>query len=183
MLTLLNGRPDNETGRLKKEIKTYDFLDNLHIKFMRVDHEPAMTIDDCVKISEILKAEICKNLFLCNRNHTEFYLLMMPGDKKFKTKDLSEQLGISRLSFADEEYMQKYLDITPGSVSVMGLINDTDNIVTLLIDEEILKQPEIGCHPCINTSSIKFSTSDFVNIIIPAMKHSVKTIHLKRNDD
>src|SRR5699024_6626736 len=117
----------------------------------RVDHEAAMNMEVCLAIDEALQAVICKNLFLCNRQETQFYLLMMPGDKKFKTKDLSAQLGVARLSFASEKYMQEYLDITPGSVSVMGLLNDRQGKVQLVIDEEVLRDQEIGCHPCVNT--------------------------------
>ena len=99
MLILQNGRPDDETNRLPKEIRTYDFLDKLNIEYQRIDHEPAMTMEVCAEIDKALKAMICKNLFLCNRQETNFYLLMIPADKKFKTKDLSAQLSVSRLSY------------------------------------------------------------------------------------
>lgn len=178
MLILENGRPKNLTGRTDKEIRTYDFLDKLEIEYKRIDHEAAMTMEVCVEIDEALQAIICKNLFLCNRQETDFYLLMMPGDKKFKTKDLSKALGISRLSFAKEEYMQKLLDLTPGSVSVMGLMNDSEQKVRLIIDADVLEGTEIGCHPCINTSSIKFATRDLLEKIIPAMNHDYMVVSL-----
>lgn len=178
MLILENGRPKNLTGRTDKEIRTYDFLDKLEIEYKRIDHEAAMTMEVCVEIDEALQATICKNLFLCNRQETDFYLLMMPGDKKFKTKDLSKALGISRLSFAKEEYMQKLLDLTPGSVSVMGLMNDSEQKVHLIIDADVLEGIEIGCHPCINTSSIKFATRDLLEKIIPAMNHDYTVVSL-----
>lgn len=178
MLILENGRPKNLTGRTDKEIRTYDFLDKLEIEYKRIDHEAAMTMEVCVEIDEALQATICKNLFLCNRQETDFYLLMMPGDKKFKTKDLSKALGISRLSFAKEEYMQKLLDLTPGSVSVMGLMNDSEQKVHLIIDADVLEGTEIGCHPCINTSSIKFATRDLLEKIIPAMNHDYTVVSL-----
>lgn len=180
MLELRNGRPADCTGRLEKEIRTYDFLDRLGIRYQRLDHEAAVTMEGCREIDESLQATICKNLFLCNRQETDFYLLMMPGDKKFKTKDLSHELGVSRLSFASTENMLRYLDITPGSVSVMGLMNDTENKVRLVIDEEVLQGTEIGCHPCINTSSIKFATKDLTDIIIPAMHHEFMVVKLDR---
>ena len=122
--------------------------------------------------------EICKNLFLCNRQATEFYLLLIPGDKPFKTKYLSAQIGSSRLSFAKPEAMQEYLDITPGSVSVMGLMNDRDKRVQLLIDEDVLAAEYFACHPCINTSSLRFRTGDLIEKVIPAMGHEPKMVKL-----
>ena len=177
-MILCKGRPENTEGRLDKEIRSYDFLDSLGVEYERIDHEPAMTMEICEAIDKALGATICKNLFLCNRQQTDFYLLMMPGDKPFKTKDLSAQIGSSRLSFASPEYMEKFLDITPGSVSILGLMNDKNNNVRLLIDEDVLKGEYIGCHPCINTSSIRIKTEDVINKIIPAMKHSPMMVKL-----
>ena len=170
-MELYNGRPQNTEERLEKEIRTYDFLDSLGVEYQRVDHEAAMTIEACEEIDKTLEISICKNLFLCNRQETSFYLLMMPGDKKFKTKDISAQINSSRLSFGKPEYMEKFLDITPGSLSVLGLMNDKEQKVQLLIDEDVLKEPYIGCHPCINTSSLKIRTEDMMKKIIPEMKH------------
>ena len=180
-LKLETGRPADTTGRLEKEIRTYDFLDSLNISYQRIDHEVLMTMEACKAVDEILNAAICKNLFLCNRQETNFYLLLLPGDKKFKTKELSSQLGVARLSFANENYMEKFLDITPGSVSVLGLMNDKENHVQLLIDEDLQKEPYIGCHPCINTSSLKISMKDMMEKIIPAMKH--KPLFVKLGDE
>ena len=170
-LKLENGRPEDTSNRLEKEIRTYDFLDSLNVPYQRIDHEVLMTMEACKEVDEKLNAMICKNLFLCNRQETNFYLLLLPGEKKFKTKDLSSQLGVARLSFGNETYMEKYLDITPGSVSILGLMNDKENHVQLLIDEELLQEPYLGCHPCINTSSLKISMKDMLEKIIPAMKH------------
>ena len=179
-MQLQNGRPANTAGRLDKEIRVYDFLDKLKIDYQRVDHEAAMTMEACEEIDRTLGDDttICKNLFLCNRQETNFYLLLMPGSKPFKTKDLSAQIGSSRLSFAKPEYMEKYLDITPGSVSVMGLMNDSEKKVQLLIDKDIMKEPYFGCHPCINTSSLKFTTEDLTQKIIPALGHDPITVNL-----
>ena len=170
-LKLENGRPADTTGRLEKEIRTYDFLDALQVPYQRIDHETLMTIEACKDVDKVLDAVICKNQFLCNRQETNFYLLLLPGDKKFKTKEVSSQLGVARLSFGNETYMEKFLDITPGSVSILGLMNDKENHVQLLIDEDLLKEPYIGCHPCINTSSLKINMKDMMEKIIPAMKH------------
>lgn len=179
-MQLQNGRPENTDGRLDKEIRVYDFLDKLGVEYQRVDHEAAMTMEACEAIDRVLGDDtaICKNLFLCNRQETDFYLLLMPGDKPFKTKNLSAQIGSARLSFAKPEYMEKYLDITPGSVSVLGLMNDHEKKIQLLIDEDVLKDPYFGCHPCINTSSLKFSTKDFTDKIIPALDHHLITVKL-----
>lgn len=183
MLFLQNGRPASDEGRLEKEIRSYDFLDKLGVAYKRIDHEPAMTMEICEEIDKVLDAVICKNLFLCNRQETDFYLLMMPGDKKFKTKDLSAQLGVSRLSFANETFMEEFLDITPGSVSVLGLMNDKNKRVRLCVDEEVLRGEELGCHPCINTSSIKFSIADLVEKVIPAMEHEMTVVSLPRYEE
>ena len=142
-MELQKGRPENTDNRLDKEIRVYDFLDKLGIQYQRIDHEAAMTMEACEEIDRALgdNTTICKNLFLCNRQETDFYLLLMPGDKPFKTKDLSAQIHSARLSFAKPEYMEKYLDITPGSVSVLGLMNDSEKKVQLLIDEDVMKEP------------------------------------------
>lgn len=180
-LKLEFGRPADTTGRLEKEIRTYNFLDSLNISYQRIDHEVLMTMEACKTVDEILNAVICKNLFLCNRQETNFYLLLLPGDKKFKTKELSTQLGVARLFFANEDYMEKFLDITPGSVSILGLMNDKEKHVQLLIDEDLLKEPYIGCHPCINTSSLKIAMKDMMEKIIPAMGH--EPIFVKLGDE
>ena len=171
-MKLENGRPADCSGRLPKEIKVYDLLDTLGVAYQRIDHEPAMTMEICACIDETLQATICKNLLLCNRQGTAFYLLMLPGNKVFKTSVLSKQIGSSRLSFASAEAMAEFLDITPGSVSVMGLMNDQENRVQLLMDKDILEGEYFGCHPCINTSSLRFRTADLIDKIIPAMAHT-----------
>ena len=177
-MELVNGKPTDTQGRLDKEIRVYDFLDSLGVTYQRIDHEAAMTMEACEEIDRTLEATICKNLLLCNRQETRFYLLMLPGDKVFKTKELSAQIGSSRLSFAKAEYMEQYLDITPGSLSVLGLMNDKDKMVRLLIDEDVLTGEYIGCHPCINTSSLKFRTEDLLNKILPAIHHDYTMVDL-----
>ncbi len=177
-MELQNGRPANQAGRLEKEIRTYDLLDKLHVSYQRIDHEAAETMEICAEIDKVLEATICKNLFLCNRQKTNFYLLMMPGDKTFKTKELSKQIGSARLSFASPEDMEHYLDITPGSVSIMGLMNDTENVVQLLVDEDVLKGEYVGCHPCINTSSIRIKTEDLFGRVLEAMHHTMRVVKL-----
>lgn len=174
-----NNRPADEAGRLKKEIRTYDLLNKLHIPFQRLDHSPTATIDDCHEVDKLLDIRICKNLFLCNTQKTDFYLLMMPGDKKFKTAVLSKQIGTARLSFADARFMEEFLDITPGSVSVLGLMNDKNHRVQLLIDRDVIEHHEyIGCHPCINTSSLRLRTIDLLETFLPYTGHKYTTVDL-----
>ena len=178
-MTLVTGRPTDCTGRLEKEIRVYDLLDELGIGYQRIDHEAAMTMEACAAIDEALDAVICKNLLLCNRQCTDFYLLMIPGGKVFKTSVLSKQIGSSRLSFASPEYMEQFLDITPGSVSVLGLMNDKENRVQLLIDEDVLKGEFFGCHPCINTSSLRLRMSDLTEKFLPAVHHTPRLVTLE----
>ncbi len=173
-MELYTGRPENPEGRLPREIRTYDFLDNLGIRYQRTDHERADNMEACNEIDAVLGVIICKNLFLCNRQKTAFYLLMMPGDKKFKTKELSAQIQSARLSFA--------VDIEPGAVSIMGLMNDRDHAVQLLVDEDVLKDEYIGCHPCVCTSSLKILTQDILRIYLPATGHTLRTVQLKGED-
>lgn len=177
-MELQNGRPKNTDGRLQKEIKVYDLLDSLEIEYQRTDHGHADTMEACNKIDKILGTIICKNLFLCNRQKTDFYLLMMPGDKPFKTKDITKQLGCARLSFASEEYMEEYLNIKPGAVSIMGLMNDTENHVQLVIDRPVVESETMGCHPCVNTSSLKLKTKDVMEKFLPAVHHKAIIVDL-----
>ena len=176
--TRYSGRPADCASRLPKEQRCYDLLDRLGIAYFRVDHDHADTIEACEAVEQVLGEKICKNLFLCNRQKTQFYLLMLEGEKVFKTRDLSKQLGVARLSFADPADMEKYLDITPGSVSVLGLMNDRENHVQLLMDEDVLKGEYIGCHPCINTSSLRLRTADLMEKILPAVHHEPRIVTL-----
>lgn len=179
-LVLEKGSPKDYSDRLDKEKRCYELLDSLGFEYFRCDHPDANanTMEDCIKIDAILEAVVCKNLFLCNRQHTQFYLLMMPGDKVFKTKELTGQLGCARLSFAEPEYMERYLDITPGSVSILGLMNDNENHVQLLVDEDVMKSDFVGCHPCINTTSLKIATKDMFGPLLKAMKHDMLIVKL-----
>lgn len=171
-LELVKGRPESVEGRLDKEIRTYDLLDSLGIEYERVDHEEANTMEACAAIDEVLApAVICKNLFLCNTQKTKFYLLMIKNDKKFKTKEISKQINSSRLSFAPPEFMEQFLDITPGSASVMGLMNDKENNVQLLVDDDVLNAEYFGCHPCINTSSMRLKVEDVFGTFLEAVHH------------
>lgn len=172
-MELRKGRPEEEAGRLEKEIRVYDFLDGLGIEYDRIDHAPAAVDAPELKsaIEETLGAQICNNLFLANRQRTRFYLLMLPADKRFRSSDISKQAGSSRLHFAEPEYMEALIDCAPGSASVMGLINDKDKQVQLLVDEDVLKAEWVGCHPCINTSSLRIRATDLFGRVLEAAEH------------
>jgi len=165
------GRPEDPAGRLLKEIRTYDLLDELGILYERVDHEAAMSVEDCEGVDRLLGIEICKNLFLTNSQKTKFYLLLMPGQKRFVTKDFCRQIQSPRLSFGSAELMEELLDLTPGSVSIMGLMNDREKRVQLAIDREVYEAEYFGCHPCINTSSLKMKAADVWEKFLPAVGH------------
>ena len=184
-LTLYKGRPHDCTGRLEKEVRTYDLLDKLGMEYWRTDHAfmKADTMEDCKVIDDCLGATVCKNLFLCNRQKTKFYLLLMPGGKPFHTKDLSSQLGCARLSFGPPEDMERLLGVTPGSATVLALQNDTAGEVTLVIDRAVLQAPRFGCHPCINTSSLAFSTQDLTEKLLPALGHVPILVDLPEDSD
>ena len=183
-MELLHGSPADMTGRSEREIRAYAFLDRLGVEFERTDHpdRPATSMEVCAEVDGILGVHICKNLFLCNRQKTNFYLLIMPGDKPFKTKELSGQMGVSRLSFAEEEPMERLLDLHPGSVSVLGLMNDAGRRVQLVIDEDVLREEMFGCHPCENTSSIRFATRELTEKILPALGVTPILVRLKGTD-
>ena len=168
-MELVEGRPQDK--RIDKEERVYYLLDQLNIYYQRIDHEEANTMEVCLEIEKTLKSTICKNLFLVNSNKSQYYLLMLKENKKFKTKMISKQINSSRLSFGSDEKMLEYLDITPGSVSLLGLMNDHDFKVQLLMDKDLLQDEYLGCHPCINTSSLRIKMKDVFEKIIPSLHH------------
>lgn len=186
-LILKKGAPESMEGRTAREARCYELLRELGVELARVDHpsEPADTMEACERIDAALGAVICKNLFLCNRQKTDFYLLMIPAGKIFKTKDLSAQIGSARLSFASGEQMVELLDTEPGSLSVLSLMNDKDGRVRLLVDRDLLSSEYIGCHPCVNTSSLRLSRDDIFNKIVKAVDHepTYVTLPIYENDE
>lgn len=176
--TLHHGRPDEP--RTEREERCYALLDALGVDYYRIDHEHADTIEACREVEGLLGCTICKNLFLTNRQQTVFYLLIMPGAKPFKTKYLSAQIGSSRLSFGGAEDLERLLGVTPGSVSVLGLMNDKEKQVRLLIDRDLLDERDFGCHPCLNTSSLRFSTAELLEKLLPALEHEPTYVNLPR---
>ena len=176
-MKISHGNP-HDTNRIPQEQSCYSLLDSLSIPYDRIDHAPAFTMEACAEIDVVFGTKMCKNLFLRNSNGSAFYLLLMPGDKPFKTKELSAQIMSTRLSFADENHMRDYLDLTPGSVSVMGLANDRENRVQLLIDRDVYEEEYFCCHPCINTSSIRLRTEDLMERFLPAAGHAPRLVTL-----
>ena len=174
--TLYTGRPTEK--REQNEERCYELLDRLGVTYYRVDHEAAENIPDCEKVEGLLGCGICKNLFLTNRQQTDFYLLIMPGEKPFKTKLLSKQIGTARLSFGSPADMERLLDLHPGSVSVLGLMNDREGKVRLLVDRELLEAEDFGCHPCRNTTSLRFSTKALFDTVLPAVGHAPLFVEL-----
>lgn len=181
--TVYHGAPADLTGRTEVECRTYALLDSLNIPYDRVDHDPAATIAICEQVDTILGTEICKNLFLCNRQKTQFYLLLLRGSKVFYTKYLSKQLGCSRLSFASGEDMEQLLGLRPGSASVLGLMNDAGHRVQLVIDAGVAEQEIWGCHPCVNTSSLRLRGQDIIEKFLPAVEHSPVYVDLPEDGE
>ena len=178
-MELFKGRPEDITERTEKEIMVYDLLDSLGIEYFRLDHAPAFGSETelCREIEDSLGAKICKNLFLANRQRTKFYMLMIPEDKVFRSSDISKQAGSSRLHFAEPEYMEDLIGCPPGSASVMGLMNDTDHKVQLLVDDDVLNAEYVGCHPCINTSSLRIRSEDIFEKFVKATGHDHIVVH------
>lgn len=175
---IYTNKPADTKQRSEKEMRVYNLLDDLGIGYQRLDHEAAATIDDCHDVDKLLGIELCKNLFLCNSQKTDFYLLLLPGQKKFKTKDLSKQINSARLSFADGAYMEEFLDITPGAVSIMGLMNDKEQRVRLLVDKDVYDAEYLGCHPCVNTASLKIKTGDVLGKFLEHTGHDMTIVEL-----
>ena len=178
-MTIETGRPADCSGRLEKECAVYDLLEQLNIPFTRADHPAAFTMEECEAVSQALHTPICKNLFLCNRQKTAFYLLLLPASKPFRTKEITAQLGCARLSFAGEEQLASLLHLTPGSATIFGLQYDTENRVQLVVDRDLLDEAYFGCHPCINTSTIRLRTSDVFDRLIHALHHDYTLVTLK----
>lgn len=178
MYDLTRGAPEDIALRQEREKRCYRLLDEAGIPYMRMDHPAADNMEVCARLEKDLEAQICKNLFLCNRQQTDFYLLMMPGDKPFRTRLLSKALGVSRLSFAGEAFMTEFLDLMPGAVSILGLMNDRDCRVRLVADADLKACPFIGCHPCVNTSSLRIAREDMFEKLPRILKHPITWVEM-----
>ena len=173
-----NGRPLSLEGRTEPELATYAWLDELHIPYETFSHPATFTMEECEAVKAAIGAHVFKNLFLCNRQKTQFYLLLLPSDKPFKTKYLSAQLGCARLSFADAEAMEQLLHIHPGAVSPMGLMNDREQRVRLVVDRDLLQEGHVGCHPCVNTATLRLALHDLLEVFAPSVGHSYTLVDL-----
>ena len=179
--TLYRGRPAQK--RSEVEEACYDLLDGLGVAYERADHEHGDTIEALHDVEAVLGCGICKNLLLTNRQMTELYLLLMPGDKPFKTRILSKEIGTARLSFATAQQMLSSLGVTPGSVSPLGLMNDREKTVHLLIDRDLLSQSCVGVHPCRNTSTLKLTWDDLLHTVLPALGFTPRFVELPWDPD
>lgn len=153
-------------------------LKNAGIEFSLVTHAPAFTIEKCAEVEKLIGGRICKNLFLQTTSGSAYYILMLDGNKKFVTKDVSKKLGSSRLSFAPPEAMQRLLNTNPGSLSVTSLMFDKEKRVALAIDGDILKEEYICCHPSDNTATLKIKTKDITEKLLPLLGVEPKIIEI-----
>ena len=153
-------------------------LETLRIPYRMVEHPADGAMEDLVAVEERLGVRICKNLFLCNRQKTVFYLLLIPADKRFKTSVVSKLIGSSRLSFGEEDKLYELLGVRPGSITPLGLVFDEAHQVNLLIDREVLALEEIGMHPLVNTASIAMKTEDLMNVYFPFTGHEPQILDI-----
>ncbi len=172
-----------EKTETKKEMESYLFLEENGVDYIRAEHDEAATIELCLGVEEVIGAKICKNLLLCNRQQTKFYMLLIPGDMNFKTKYLSKQINSSRLSFASGEQMEKMLNVSPGSLTVLSLMYDKEKEIELLIEKNVFKDEYFGCHPCVNTATVRFSTADLKEKVLPALGREYTVVDLECPDD
>ena len=164
---------------MNTEQAVYDALKNMGIAYDVVQHAPASSMEECAWVMEPLNATCVKNIFLCPRNQSRFYLLITRPEAKLKTSDISKQAGASRLAFAPEEKLWHYLREKPGAISPMGLIFDEGREVTVLVDEALRKAPRVAFHPCVNTASLALSSDDFFDVYLKTLGYEpiYVTIH------
>lgn len=158
--------------------KVFALLDKLHIPYERVENDVVETMEECKEIDQALGTEIRKSIFLCNQKKTSFFLVVMPAEKQLDTGALEKKLGVSHLSFASGELMEKHLGTKPGSASIMGLINDEDEYVQLIMDKEVADEEWFGCNPGINTDHLKIKTQDLLKKFLPRIYHKAKIVEL-----
>ena len=166
---IMTTAPQEYKNQLQKE--TYKALSQLKIPFERVDTDEAITMDDCVLIDQKLDMKMVKTLFLCNRKKTIFYLFITTGDKAFDTKNFSNTLGISRVSFAPAELMEEMLGNKIGAATVFGTLLDLDRDVQVIIDKEVAEEEYYGCSDGTTTCYMKIKTTDIINKLLPFAKH------------
>lgn len=139
----------------------YDYLKMLEIPFILYRHEESPTTDHVAKLDQNIRGRHCKNLFLRNSVGDKLFMLIAPYDKAIDTKIVARTIGSTRLSFADPEKMRYYLQLEPGSVSPFGLINDAENVISVLLDQDICSYEFINFHPNVNTATLSLAFTDF----------------------
>lgn len=169
-----------EKTATEKEMLSYLFLEDNGVDYIRAEHDEAATIELCEQVEKVIDAKICKNLLLCNRQQTDFYMLLIPGDLPFKTKYLSAQINSSRLSFASGEQMEEMLNVTPGSLTVLSLMFDKEKRIRLLIEKSVFDEEFFACHPCVNTATVRFSVNDLKQKVLPALGREYTVVELPR---
>ncbi len=173
---ITNEMPTSYSSDLEENV--YTKLNELNIQFDRVDNDTVEAMEECVEISNKLGAEIRKTIIVCNEKKTQFYLVVLPAEKRFDSKLFRDKMGCSRVSFAKAEDMQEILGVVPGSATIMSVINDKDNIVKVAIDKEVADSEFFACNTGENTRHIKIKTSDLLNVFLPNVNHEPTIIEL-----
>lgn len=143
------------------EAKVYKLLSELGIHYQRYGHPPVLTVDETNEYWTDIEGVRAKNLFLRNAKGNQHYLLVVEETKSVDLKALARQLGEAKLSFASPERLQKYLGLKPGAVSPLGLINDSEKAVIVILDRELAASEYIPLHPNVNTATLKIRYTDF----------------------
>lgn len=136
----------------KEEIR--QMLEDKTIGFRMLEHPAVYTMQEMQALGILREGRVCKNLFLRDQKGKQHFLVSLPEEKQVSLKTLGERLGGQKLSFASEERLQKYLGVTHGAVSPLGVLNDETHSVTVVLDSEILQWDAIGVHPNDNTATI-----------------------------
>jgi Ala-tRNA(Pro) deacylase len=147
------------------EGKVYDILNSLEIKYTRYEHKAIYTVEEANKLEISIPGVHCKNLFIRNRKGDGHYLVLLDDRKRADLKALEKQIGSTKLSFASEERLFKYLGLKPGSVTPFGLINDINGEVIVLVDRDLTKADIVSFHPNVNTATIGVSYNDLEKFI------------------
>ncbi len=173
---VFDGAPEDKRGEL--ETKVYAEFKELGIDFKRVDNDEAISMEECVEISNTWGAEIRRTVVVCNRQTTNYYLVVMPADKRFDTKTFAHNMECARVSFASEEDMIKILGVSHGNASVVSILNDKDNMVQVVLDKDVADDEYFACNVGINTTHIMFKTDDLINKFLVKEEHNPKIIEL-----
>jgi len=178
---IVNEKPkefENETQRM-----IYEALEELKIPFDRVENDFMISMEDCEAVNKKMNTRMAKNLFLCNRQKTEFYLFITKDNKHFNTKIFSKAMGISRVSFAPEETLTEYLGTKIGATTIFSLVYDKDCKVHLVIDKDVLEEKFHACNDGTNNAHIKITTKDLMEKYLKYTKHEPVIIEFKEEEE